>query len=78
MPRYFLHLYDDLVVRDEEGILLEDDSAALAEAIRVARLLAAAAVAEGQLRLSDRIEIEGETGALVAAIAWRDVVRIQD
>ena len=78
MPRYYFHLYNDINVRDEEGMVLPDVSLAVAEAIRSVRSLASAEIVQGRLRLSDRIEIADESGTIVSAVAFRDAITIED
>jgi len=41
VPRYYLHLFNDMDVIDEEGVELPDEPAALQYALRNARVMAA-------------------------------------
>ena len=76
MPRFFFHVYDDVVARDEEGVELADSDAARTEAVRGARSLACEQVLSGRLDLSHRVEVEDDTGAHVATIEFRDVIAV--
>jgi len=78
MPRYYFHLYNNITVRDEEGMVLPDMSLAVAEAVRSVRSLASAEVTEGRLRLSDRIEIADERGVVLTAVTFKDAIKVQD
>ena len=77
MPRYFFHLHDDLVVRDEEGQELTDEAAAREMAIRSARQMASTQVLEGHLTLDHRIQVTDETGAIVTTVMFKDVIVIR-
>jgi len=78
MPRYFLNIYNDGDVPDEEGIEAEDLGAAKGEAIRGARSLIADHVIEGRpITLSHRIEVEDGNGQVLATIAFGEVVTIR-
>ena len=77
MPRFFFHVYDDSVVRDEEGLELADGEAARRTAIVGLRAIVADEVKKGALDLSRRIEVEDESGAVVAAMTVADVVQFR-
>lgn len=77
VPRFFFHLYDDIVVRDEEGQELPDAEAARSRALLSAREMACAEVLKGHLGLNHRVEVEDESGALIASLLFRDVVDIE-
>lgn len=77
MPRFFFHVYDDIVALDEEGMELADTETAKAMAVATARALAADQVAKGMLTLHHRIEVTDETGAHVATVAFRDAVLVE-
>ena len=77
MPRFYLHLVDDVDAPDEEGVELADLSAARVRAMGEARALIGESVrAEGRIVLSHRIDIEDEHGKLLDTIYFRDAVRI--
>ena len=77
MPRYFFHVYDDLVASDEEGLELPGIKEALIKAERGARELAADEVMRGALHLDHRIEVADENGSVVATVMFRDLVRVE-
>jgi hypothetical protein len=76
VARYYFHLYDDLIVRDEEGKELPDPQAAHQLAIYSARQIACSQVLEGYLNLRHRIEVEDEASAIVYTVHFADVVRV--
>jgi hypothetical protein len=78
VPRFFFHVFDDDVTRDEDGLELPDAAAAAAVALRSARALACEQVGQGCLRLRDRIDVADEAGALVATVTFRDAVAVED
>ena len=75
MPRFYFHLRDQdhRLIRDEEGIDLPDQRAAVEEATASARELAAAAIREGR-QMVQRIEVVGETGEEIFTFPVRAVV----
>lgn len=77
MPRFFFHLYDDIVARDEEGQELPDEEAARSKAFVSAREMVCAEVLQGHLNLRHRIEVEDESGMLLASVHFRDAVEIE-
>ena len=77
MPRFFFHLYDDVISRDEEGVELPDEKAAYANAVTSAREMACAEVKEGHLTLHHRIEVEDERGNLVVTVPFADAVTVR-
>ena len=77
MPRFFFHIHDDLVLRDDEGLELPDADAAREEAVRGIRALICDQVMEGRLALHHRVEVEDETGKQVAAFAFGDAIRVE-
>ena len=76
MPRYFFHIFDDVVARDRAGVELADRDAARREAIRGARALACEQAARGVLHLEHRIEVEDEAGRRVYAVRFGDAVQV--
>ena len=76
MPRFFFHLYDDLVVLDEEGMEMPDLEAASAKATEIARLLACEGVKQGNLDLDHRIDVADERGEIVLKLKFRDAFTI--
>lgn len=76
VPRFFFHLYDDIVALDEEGKEFPTSEAAREEAIRNARHLACAEVLEGHLGLNHRIEVTDANDVPVATVTFKDVVKL--
>ena len=76
MPRYFFHLYDDLVSIDEEGSELPDLAAARRTAVQNVRAIACQEVLEGHLNLQHRIEVEDESGRCVLVVPFQDAVEV--
>lgn len=77
MPRFYFHLFDDMVSIDEEGKELPSIQYARQEAIRNVQAMACAEVIEGHLNLDHRIEIADETGKIVDTVRFRNVVHIE-
>ena len=77
MPRYFFHLYDDIVSHDEDGQELLDAAAASREAVRNARQMACAEVIQGHLNLKHRIEVTDESGAVIETVFFKDVIALE-
>ncbi|HET9639725.1 MAG TPA: hypothetical protein VFP12_11000 [Allosphingosinicella sp.] len=77
MPRYFFHLYNDIVTMDEEGLDLPDLEAARANGIKEAREMMLETVAEGRINFSHRIDIADESGAVVDSITFAEAVRVE-
>jgi hypothetical protein len=78
MPIYYFNIHDDDVTLDEEGVERADYLSAFAYAISAARSLAVAGVLEGQLILSDRIEIEDENHQRIATVRFDQAVAIRE
>ena len=76
MPRFFFHVYDDMVVHDDEGIQLPDVEAARAAALSGARALICEEVMKGRLCLDHRVEVEDEAGERVLVLPFREVIAI--
>jgi hypothetical protein len=77
VPRFFFHVYDDIVLRDEEGIELADAAAARAAALAGARAMMCDQLIKGRLSLHHRIEVEDEGGGPVLTLAFADAVQIE-
>jgi hypothetical protein len=77
MPRYFFHIYNDVIAEDEEGAELPDMAAAREHAICGARSLMAEEVVAGRLCLHHRIEVADEQGRVVMKIPFRELVNIE-
>jgi hypothetical protein len=77
VPHYFFHLYDDLIVLDQEGKELPSLQAARENALDNAREMACAEVLDGHLNLKHRIEIADESGKVLATVPFQDVVVVE-
>ena len=77
MPRYFFHLYDDVICKDDEGLELADEDAALGEAKRSAKQIACAQVLDGHLNLKHRIEVEDDARQLIGTVRFEDVIALE-
>ena len=61
MPRFYFHVYDDLVALDDEGAELPSVAEAREAAVRAARELATEEIKrKGTLTMKHRIEVEDE------------------
>lgn len=79
MTRYYFHLYNDEVTRDEEGSELPDDSAAIEWAKREVRFEAGESVKRhAHLVRSHRIVVEDETGREIGSVDFGDVIQVRD
>ena len=76
MPRYYFHIHDDVVARDDEGIELGGPEAARRSAIDGARALICDQAKRGRIDLGHRIEVEDETGARVLVLPFGEAVEI--
>jgi hypothetical protein len=76
VPRFFFHLYDDMVVLDEEGKVLPSTDAAREDALANARHMACAEVLDGHLGLNHRIEVTDSNDAPVANVHFIEVVNL--
>ena len=78
MPRYFFHVYDDIIAEDEEGLELPNLAAARLNALRGARDLIAEQVRRGYVVLSHWIDVLDEQGEKVLTITFRDAIDIKE
>ncbi|HEX8192033.1 MAG TPA: hypothetical protein VF552_03970 [Allosphingosinicella sp.] len=78
MPRYFFHVYDDVISHDAEGLELPNVAAARLKAIQGARDIIAEQVRHGHFVLSHWIEVLDETGETVLTLPFRDAVHIEE
>jgi hypothetical protein len=76
VPRFYFHLFNDIVARDEEGIELLNDADAMQRAASCAREMAAQNVREGRLVLDHRIEVTNDDDDIVGIVRFSDVVEI--
>ena len=77
MPRFYLHLYDDLVVKDEDGIFLADADEAWREAVRNARSIVAEQALKGRINLKHWIDIVDENGEPVLTVPFSSAVSVE-
>jgi len=78
VPRFYLHLHNDLDVPDEEGVDLPDLDAVRTHALRQARFtFSQMARDEGRVVLHHRIDIEDEHQRVLDTVYFRDAVNIQ-
>jgi hypothetical protein len=77
MPRFFFHLYNDLISTDEEGRELPDIEAARAAAVHEVRSVMTEEVLKGRLTLSHRIVVADEAGHVVATVRYADAVDVK-
>jgi hypothetical protein len=78
VPRYFFHVYDDVIAQDDEGRELPNLAAARLEALRGARALIGEQVSHGYIVLSHWIDVVDEHGDNVLTITFRDAVDIKE
>jgi hypothetical protein len=77
VPRYLFHVCNGTgFVADEEGVELEDDSAALDLAMRSAQELMSEDIGRGVLDFASFIEVECE-GRHVRTLTFKDVVQVK-
>ena len=77
MPRYFFHLFNDVIALDEEGQVLPSDAIALNRGRANARVMAADSVSHGKLNLDHRLEVQSEEGETIGTIYFRDVIDLK-
>lgn len=77
VPRYFFHVYDDLGLRDQDGIDLAGPEAARAAALAGARAMMCEQLKKGRLSLHDRIEVEDEMGEPILTLSFGEAARIE-
>jgi hypothetical protein len=76
MARFFFHLHDDAIVRDEDGLELPDAAAAHREAVRNARALIADQALKGRVDLSHYLRVEDEEGREVLVLPFAEALEI--
>jgi hypothetical protein len=74
MARFHFHVMNDIDAPDEEGEEANNLAAAHLKAIDYARDLASAAVRQGRLDLSHRIDIEDDAGKVLLTVKFADVI----
>ncbi len=78
MPRYFFHVYDDIIAHDEEGVELPNVAAARLKALIGARDIIAEQVKHGYFALSHWIDVVDEHGEPVMTLTFRDAVDVKE
>jgi hypothetical protein len=78
VPRFYFHVYDDVIAQDEEGMELPNLAAARLNAIRGARDLIAEQVRHGHFVLSHWIDVVDEQGEKVLTVTFREAVDIRE
>lgn len=77
MARYYFHASDGATLADEEGLECSDLEAAMHNAVREARVLAADSVREkGILDPTHRIDVADADGTIVYSVRVGDVVTV--
>jgi hypothetical protein len=77
VSRFYFHIYDEIVVRDDEGLDLPDVAGARATALAGARALMCDQLKDGRLNLDHRIEVEDEAGKPVLTLLFADAIEIR-
>jgi len=77
MPHYYFHLYNDVVLMDEEGVDLPDLEAAHANGIKEAREMMLDMVTQGRINFSHRIDIADESGTVVDSVTFGEAVKVE-
>ncbi|HEV2080228.1 MAG TPA: hypothetical protein VGR19_10100, partial [Allosphingosinicella sp.] len=77
MPRFYFHVYDDIVALDDEGVELPDLETVRREALKGARELACENLRNGKLNLDHRIEVVDEDQRLVLNLPFRSALEIE-
>lgn len=77
MPRFYFHLFNDAIVKDEEGAELPDIQSARDRAIEAARSLIGSYIIDGErVHLMHHIDVTDDNGRQVLSIPFKEVVDI--
>ena len=77
MPRFFIHVYNDIDAIDDDGQELADLATARDVAIQGARSLMAHEVLHGRpITLHHRVEIVGESGTVLIVLPFGELITI--
>ncbi len=77
MPKFYFHLHNGTLVPDESGKRLPDLEAARLYATEMARFeVAEAAMRDGRIVLSHRIDIGDEGGSVLATVHFGEAVEV--
>lgn len=78
MPRYYFHLYNDVVSLDEEGVELANLEAERLVALHNVRFSAAESIkTQGHIVLDHRIDVADERGTILDTVRFRDAVQVE-
>ena len=77
MAHYLFHVINDIDAPDDEGQDLDNLALAHLKAIDYARDLASAAVRQGRLDLSHRIDVEDDQGNVLVTVTFGDAIEIK-
>lgn len=76
MPRFYFHVYNDVIAIDEEGLELPNFEAAREQAMESARELVCESIHKGHLNLDHRIEVENADHENVLILTYRDAFTV--
>jgi len=77
MPRFYFRFCDGDELPDDVGIELPDVQSARTEAILGIRSLVADFARQGRVPVSERVQIEDETGAALLTISFGEAVKAE-
>jgi hypothetical protein len=77
VPRFFFHVFDDVVLTDDEGIELPDAEAARREALAGVRAMMCDQVRNGRLVLGHRVDVDDEHGRRVLSLKFAEAITIE-
>ncbi len=77
MPRYFFHVYDDIIAHDDEGLELPNEAAARLQALAGAREMMAEQVKHGYLVRGHWIDIVDDNGVVLFSQTFGDAFELK-
>ena len=77
MPRFYFHVFNDVIAIDEEGLELPDLETAREQAMESARELVCEGIHKGHLNLDHRIEVEDEAHNKVLILTYREAFTVR-
>ena len=77
MPRYYFHLFEDQVLRDEEGIELDGGEAVRRAALSEIHQIMCDQVRAGKISLDHHIEVEDEGGENILSMRFGEAVAVE-
>jgi hypothetical protein len=78
VPHFYMNVFNDITVFDEEGIDCENLAEATADAIKAARELISTSILDGQpVSRSHRIEITDPDGHTLHVVRFGDIVDLR-